>query len=696
MSILRILRPRLGLLLPGVSALAFVLHCHEYSVVQDDAYISLAYAKHFAAGDGLVFNPGERVEGYTNFLWTLVLVVPHLLGLDAVVTAQVLSLACAISLFFVIWWIGGLFGDDRPVIWRVPAVALLAANGAWAFWTLSGLETALFVLLVTLGAGLYVRDGLAGVSARHTGAVFGLAALNRPEGILFFGLTVLHLAACQVRTQRLDVRALLAYGVPFAALVGPHFAFRLLYYGQPLPNTFYAKTGLGLTYLHDGLHYTAKFLVDYGLWGFAAVAPLVWLALARRLRDVPAYVCLLLFSNAIYVIAVGGDTMAENRLFLPIIPLLYLAIQEASIRVSRRLRPGFASPVIVAALAGVCAYTFLVSRPGLLHAQAATKAHNGKLFDLVDLLHARPDQGSLLVASTAIGIPRYFTTAEVLDLVGLTDATIAHDPEPLPGIRDDHRLHNYNTQYVMERAPDIIFFITGERPTVPAERALFLSQRFRREYYFSYFSHERPVLVRQPEQPRAPERIYPSGQFVELYARALSAQSESTSIRLLRESIGAGPADFVHAHTWLGRAAYDAGRYGEAAVAFEQALRIDGSAVMAAAHLAILRTGESRTDEAVALGEQAVSLAPGSHFCRYALGRALLAAGRHEVAIEHLLAALRLGGPPASSADAAYRMGMAYQALGDPAGARASWTAALQADPQHALVRAALAKLAGG
>src|SRR5574341_680160 len=36
----------------------------------DDAYISFRYAQNAIRGYGLVFNPGERVEGFTNFLWT--------------------------------------------------------------------------------------------------------------------------------------------------------------------------------------------------------------------------------------------------------------------------------------------------------------------------------------------------------------------------------------------------------------------------------------------------------------------------------------------------------------------------------------------------------------------------------------------------------------------------------------------------
>ena len=66
----------------------FALLCFRYDVVQDDAYISLVYSKNLVAGDGLVFNLGERVEGYTNFLWVMLLAVPHALDVDAVAAQQ--------------------------------------------------------------------------------------------------------------------------------------------------------------------------------------------------------------------------------------------------------------------------------------------------------------------------------------------------------------------------------------------------------------------------------------------------------------------------------------------------------------------------------------------------------------------------------------------------------------------------------
>ena len=48
-----------------------ILFAYSIAWTCDDAWISFRYARNFVEGLGLVFNPGERVEGYTNFSWTL-------------------------------------------------------------------------------------------------------------------------------------------------------------------------------------------------------------------------------------------------------------------------------------------------------------------------------------------------------------------------------------------------------------------------------------------------------------------------------------------------------------------------------------------------------------------------------------------------------------------------------------------------
>ena len=664
----------------------------RYDVVQDDAYISLVYARNLASGDGLVFNPGERVEGYTNFAWVLLLAVPHALGLNAVAAARGFGMLAAAGLLLYTWRLSTRLSSRPSDPAHLAAPCLLAANGALAFWTLSGMETAAFALLVAAGAARYLQRERVDTGV---GVLFGVAALTRPEGWMFFALTMGHQIIRVLRDpdqRRLSLPRLWIAPAWFAGIVLPHLLFRWLYYGQPLPNTFYAKTGVSLTHLTHGLRYTRDFFMDYGLWGLALLALTVPLLRART-RSRAAYLTLLLLANVGYVTLVGGDTLPENRLYLPVVALLAAALVESARVTLLRICGRRLAPVLFVLLLVIVLVTSVTGPDAdLLHARSASLAHNAKLHELADFANGA-GAGMDLLASTAIGIPRYRTQAAVLDLVGLTDTTIAHHPQQLTGIHDDHILRNYDVTYVMDREPDAILFITGIRPGTPAERALFLAQRFRLDYRVTYLQDHRPLYVRRNGPPHAAS-LFADGRFVECYAEALAVmrQDPERAMTLLQESIDVGPTDFAMPHCWLGRLFYESGDFERATAHLRRSLEIDATIVMAWAHLALMRTMEGSVAEAVTMAGTAVELAPGSHFCHYVLGRALLSAQRPAEARRELTMAAELGG--AQLQDALYRLGLAAEQEGDLNAAGAAWAALLRVQSDHLAARQGLERIA--
>ena len=174
----------------------------DYDVV-DDAYISFRYALNAARGHGLTFNAGERrVEGYTNFLWTVMLIPTFWLGLPIHTVSILLG---------ILWAMGCLILLSRSTPETVGArwlgaiaALLLAADGSFALWTIGGLESPLFAFLVLAGVMAYVREmrdptdpGRPG-RIPLSGAWFALAAMTRPEGLLIYGLTGLHQVATRL------------------------------------------------------------------------------------------------------------------------------------------------------------------------------------------------------------------------------------------------------------------------------------------------------------------------------------------------------------------------------------------------------------------------------------------------------------------------------------------------------------------
>jgi hypothetical protein len=115
--------------------------------IGDDTYITLRYAKHLADGHGLRYNVGgERVEGFTSFLWVVILAAVHHAGCDIVRGAQVLALTCAlVTLGIVLRWLSELCRDPSPegasrgappdAALLIVGAVLLHSLGAYAWWS---------------------------------------------------------------------------------------------------------------------------------------------------------------------------------------------------------------------------------------------------------------------------------------------------------------------------------------------------------------------------------------------------------------------------------------------------------------------------------------------------------------------------------------------------------------------------------
>ena len=320
----------------GVAVAVLALHAlwlarEQGSACIDDAYISFEYAKNLVDGHGLVFNPGERVEGYTNFAWVLLLAGVYAVGADLELFSRLLAFASAAGVVgYVAAWSTRRFGAALGLVVGLA----LALDGSLARWAQDGLETSLFTLFVTLGA-LRRFDELDSPRSKHAGVVSSLffvgAALVRPEGVLWFALSWtfgwLRPGTWRERVSRAAVEAG-AFVVPIAA----HVAWRLSYYGMPLPNTFYAKVGATTAQLERGLEYVGTY------WGLhrsglvAALALATALSVKRRWAPADLYLGACAAAIAAYAAAVGGDWMGPGRFLTPALPVALVFAASRSAR----------------------------------------------------------------------------------------------------------------------------------------------------------------------------------------------------------------------------------------------------------------------------------------------------------------------------------------------------------------------------
>jgi hypothetical protein len=296
----------------------YAAHALYYWTLTDDAYIYFRYAENWASGFGPVFNVGERVEGYGGILWLALLTALRLLGRRPEATAPAIGVLCGAVTLVLTFAIGRRAAPERHWAWSLIAPFLLAANRTFVAWSTGGLETALFTLLTTAAfARLFAEKGEA---ARPWSALlFALAALTRPEGMLFLAVG----AAVRAATSR---RRFAQWLVLALGPVAAHEAFRLAYYHAPLPNTFYAK--VPGTRWDLGAAYLAAFLLEYAGFWLLPLAVLSWGAPAWRAERTRGG---LLWAGAalylLYVAAIGGDHF-EFRFMHVLLPAICLAAQE--------------------------------------------------------------------------------------------------------------------------------------------------------------------------------------------------------------------------------------------------------------------------------------------------------------------------------------------------------------------------------
>ncbi len=436
-SFLTDLRARPEALLVALLLAAHAAHWH-YTV--DDAYISFRYAKNFVEGNGLVYNPGERVEGYTNFLWVALLAGPMAAGVDPLVVSKALGLASGgILTLLVVADVGKRLG--RWV--GFAAGTALAADPAFALWTTAGLETPLFILLAYLAIRSLLDDPPA--ISPLCGVWAGLAALTRPEGVIVLAAALA--TALARRAAGSAPRALLL----FAVIVVPHLAFRFVYYHDLLPNTFYAKVGGGLAAWPRGARYLGDWLFRYG----AGLLVLLALIGAPSRRLLAALVAALLF--AAYVVAVGGDGLSMFRfaLFLSV-PVTLLAAEGAA-RAARRFG-GAGGPAAAALLLIALALPARNAFAGPYRAFVVEDRARVELHwvQIGKWLARHADPARDLVALPVAGAIAYYGGIPAIDMLGITDRHIAHAfvPHPGKGIAG-HEKHDM--PYVLSRKPT--FFI---------------------------------------------------------------------------------------------------------------------------------------------------------------------------------------------------------------------------------------------
>ncbi len=462
----------------------FSVQLRAWNFLVDDAYISFRYAKNFSGGQGLVFNPGEApVEGYTNFLWTLLLALGAKAGIPFTTASRLMGIASALgaacyaclTVHFLLSSKSLQSGPDPA--WAGLAGALTLANAGMILWAGAGLEAPLFALLLIAAVyhGLRLFQSPRFASAIVSTAILVLLSLCRPEAAALAGLLalgLLRLPKDRGATWAMRLLPLLAL-----ILVGAiHHGWRFFYYGSLLPNTYYAKVGHSVDQLTRGMEYLGDYFQNFGGWLWAMILVFAW----RRLQGVASRLLLLGIPAVTLagVAAVGGDALPMYRFIVPVVPLLAvlltLGMAEAMTLCysSEPRRNPFRSIAVWALMA-----VLLVSQ--------GTAAFRGRQSQYVDADRERMQDRIAIgrwlaehypeetIALNAAGAIPFYSGMKAIDMLGLNDRQIARSqPETMgEGVAGHEK---YDVEYVLSRRPGLIFVGRNELTRDPGGAYIWL------------------------------------------------------------------------------------------------------------------------------------------------------------------------------------------------------------------------------
>lgn len=478
----------LALVIVAVAAFALLAHARVFDFLCDDTFITLRFSRNLARWGEPIYNSGEKVEGYTSFVWMALVALGVKFGMLAEDAVKIVGAASGVLLVASTWLLWKRVEPTR-IGTGVLVLAGVVVSAPIAGWTLGGLETPLFAAMVALsiaqGAYACTRGGARSMAG--VGLLLAITTLVRPEGAALFGVVGL-IALALGRKRRGVWLRLAALVAGYLVVMLPFEAWRLKYYGYPLPNTFYVKTSGSGSLWPSGIKYIQLCIREMGepltqiLIG-ALFVPARTLAFdpdhRSQVRRAALWMSRLFVLLLIpYIASVGGDFLDLYRFVAPIVPLIAVGVGAACVRVAMLWRPGMPRVAIAISLVGVTlvphAWRQIVlgQRARNVHDSRREKASVEPLgwtrlyaqqwAATGRWIHAHAKPGDWMVTGAAGAMP-YYADINNVDVLGLCDAWVAHNGNVI-GTRPGHQ-REASKEYFLSKRPVWVIFSDHIEPT---------------------------------------------------------------------------------------------------------------------------------------------------------------------------------------------------------------------------------------
>ena len=239
---------KLNFYLLGAHLILLLLQVIFWDFIIDDAFISFRYARNFYDYGQIAFNKDETpVEGYSNFLWVILIFVGFFFNIDPILFSKILGMTfCHLSVI-VLYKLSFLINKDKK--WSNLIILFYVCTPNIALWSVGGLETTLFLLLLLISIYFFLID----ITKRKEKLInispffFVLLSLTRHEGAILYAVTFSYFIFIYLKSKILfkprNILKITFFGITYLILYLPYFIWRVHYYNNILPHTFKAKKG---------------------------------------------------------------------------------------------------------------------------------------------------------------------------------------------------------------------------------------------------------------------------------------------------------------------------------------------------------------------------------------------------------------------------------------------------------------------
>lgn len=455
----------------------------------DDSFIFFRYAENIAGGHGIVFNPGEMPgEGFTSWLWLLLLSFVRWLGIGLVGASKVFGILFFLGggwlLYSIIREMFGAVGDRESRITAVLLAGVYLADYRLLAHSVSGMETSLYIFALLLLVRVTQRAwGAEAFDARWFLRVSGCVTflfLVRPEGLAAGGISLLMLVTRR-RGALLKPRVWLYVLVGLILPVGIFLGLKTLYFGYPLPLSFYHKViGSGMIHRLATAHFF-EFIKDYAWLVFPALLLVIHTLFVRKASFFRYAAVMAVLMPAVYLKFLPVMNYL-HRFYISYLPLLlvlaapgvYYLVKAFIRHDSQTTRVVLLQMVFFILVAAMnMGIRVDVGKVNHWRHMVDPEVYRGRLGRLMSSLPA-----GTVVANTEMGVIPYYSGLTCLDMAGLTDPVVAH--------------RGLTMEYLRERRAALILFPRDVRKMTPRDLRqsfrnydkVFLSKTFTQEYEF--------------------------------------------------------------------------------------------------------------------------------------------------------------------------------------------------------------------